>query len=375
MKHIVGLLTTNYLPTTESEITSRRPLAALPVIGRYRMLDFALSNMVNAGMKTVGLILPTNYRSIVDHVKSGKDWALDCKHAGLFYLPGTAYGMARRGNGHFLLRDFLDNRAFLDREGDAYVVVSGGSIIYNMDYLPLVENHIASGADITVVTKAATTEVPDLIGFAVSKDGSVKGCKKGAATGDMAFLDTFVISVQKFLELLDLYGALDHLDLFEAIAYGKGPVSVRAFEYSGPAFPVFSLQEFYTNSMRLLNPELSGLLFDWARPIRTREHDNPSAKYEPGAKISYSMVSGGSIVAGTVENSILGRNVIVEAGAIVKNSIIFENCVVKTGAKLDFVVVDKNNIIPEKTELKGTREHLAVKEKQMIPSRVSEFSF
>ncbi len=375
MKHIVGLLTTNYLSTSQSEITSRRPLAALPVLGRYRMLDFALSNMVNAGIKTVGMILPLNYRSIVDHVKSGKDWALDRKHAGLFYLPGTPYGLARRGDGRFLLRDFLDNRAFLDRERDSYVVVSGGSIIYNMDYLPLVEEHIKSGADITVVTKPATMETSGLISFSISEDGCVKDYKKGTKPGDTAFLDTFVVSAEKFLELLDLYQALDHLDLFEAIASEKTLVSVQAFEYDGPAFPVFSLQELYSISMALLNPELSGLLFDWARPIHTKAHDNPSAKYEPGAKTSYAMVSGGSIVAGTVENSILGRHVVVEPGAVVKNSIIFENCIVKKGAKLDHVIVDKNNIIPEKTELKGTREHLAIKEKQMRPPKASEFVF
>ena len=138
---------------------------------------------------------------------------------------------------------------------------------------------------------------------------------------------------------------------------------------------MFSLQELYSISMALLNPELSGLLFDWARPIHTKAHDNPSAKYEPGAKTSYAMVSGGSIVAGTVENSILGRHVVVEPGAVVKNSIIFENCIVKKGAKLDHVIVDKNNIIPEKTELKGTREHLAIKEKQMRPPKASEFVF
>lgn len=371
MTRIVGLVTTNYLGDKQYEVTVRRPLAALPVLGRYRMLDFALSNLVNAGIDTLGIILPTNYRSIVDHVKSGKDWNLDRKHAGLFYLPGSAYGMARTGDGHFLLRDFLDNCVFLERERDSYIVISSGSLIYNMDYVPLVEAHAASGADITVVTQKAQDPATALMSFEI-ENGEVLSYKQGVQPGDNAFLDTFVISGKKFLELLGWFEVVEHLDFFEAISADKSSINVRAYEYNLPAFPIFTLEEYYRNSMRLLDPELSGILFDWARPVRTKAHDNPPAKYESGAKVSYSMVSGGSIVAGSVENSILGRNVIVEPGASIKNSIIFQNCVIKARAKIDYAIIDKNNTVPEKAELKGTLEHLAVQEKVLTPALTSD---
>lgn len=367
MKRIVGLVTTNYLGDKQFDVTVRRPLAALPVLGRYRMLDFALSNLVNAGIDTLGIILPTNYRALVDHVKSGKDWNLDRKHAGLFYLPGSAYGMARTGDGHFLLRDFLDNRVFLERERDSYIVISSASLIYNMDYIPLVEAHAASGADLTVVTQKANEATRALMSFEVV-NGEVLAYKQGVYPGDNAFLDTFVISGKKFLELLSWCETVEHLDFFEAIAADKSNINVRAYEYNLPAFPVFTLQEYYRSSMRLLDPELSGILFDWARPIRTKAHDNPPAKYELGAKVSYSMVSGGSIVAGSVENSILGRNVIVEPGVSIKNSIIFQNCIIKARAKIDYAIIDKNNTIPQKAEFKGTPEHLAVQEKVLVPA-------
>lgn len=374
MKRIVGLLTTNYLDDKDFDVMVRRPLAALPVLGRYRMLDFALSNLVNAGIDTVGIILPINYRAIVDHVNSGKDWNLDRKHAGLFYLPGSAYGTARTGDGHFLLRDFLDNRVFLERERDSYIVISSGSIIYNMDYLPLVDAHAASGADVTVVTQKATTASDALMSFDI-KDGEVLSYKQGVKPGEVAFLDTFVISGKKFLELLSWCEVVDYLDFFEAISADQSNINVRAYEYDRPAFPVFTLEEYYLNSMRFLDPELSGMLFDWARPVRTKAHDNPPAKYEAGAKVSYSMVSGGSVVAGSVENSILGRNVTVEPGASIKNSIIFQNCTIKSRAKIDYAIIDKNNTIPEKTELKGTLAHLAVKEKVLLPHASREFTF
>ena len=121
MDRCIGLITTNYSLKNPSALTESRPPAALPIAGRYRMVDFALSNMVNAGMRTVGLILPSNYRALMDHVESGKDWSLDRKHGGLFNLPGSAFGSTRSG-ARFLIRDLIDNRVFLDREiGRAHV--------------------------------------------------------------------------------------------------------------------------------------------------------------------------------------------------------------------------------------------------------------
>ena len=112
MQKVIGLITANYSTKKPCELAVSRPMASLPYGGRYRTIDFALSNMVNCGIRTVGLVMPYNYRSLIDHVDSGKDWMLDRKNGGLFILPGTAFGTSRTGS-RFLIRDLANNRVFI----------------------------------------------------------------------------------------------------------------------------------------------------------------------------------------------------------------------------------------------------------------------
>ena len=97
METAVGLITTNYSVKHPSVLTKLRPAAAVPFLGRYRLVDFPLSNMVNSGIETVGVIMPYNYRSVVDHLYTGKEWGLDRKKGGLFLMPGSAFGTSRKG--------------------------------------------------------------------------------------------------------------------------------------------------------------------------------------------------------------------------------------------------------------------------------------
>ena len=161
METAVGLITTNYSIKHPSALTKSRPAASVPFLGRYRFVDFALSNMVNAGIKTVGVVMPFNYRSIVDHLYTGKDWGLDRKKGGLFLMPGSAFGTSRKGP-RFLLRDLIANRVFLERDTATNVVVSAANIIYNYDYAELIRAHNESGADITLLTKTYRCEAEDV---------------------------------------------------------------------------------------------------------------------------------------------------------------------------------------------------------------------
>lgn len=361
MDRAIGLITCNYATKNPSLLTQARPPAAVPIAGRYRMVDFVLSNMVNAGMRNVGMILPYNYRALIDHIESGKDWSLDRKHGGLFMLPGTAFGTSRNG-ARFLIRDMVENKSYLQKATRPYVIVSAANIIYNMDFRELVDEHIKSGADITLVTQSATEDNDSLMGFEV-QDGRVTACKNGVSFGDTAFLDCFIVSTDMLLELLEWYAAVDYLDLFEAMAGDFGRVNVRTFDFDGPAMPIFSAESYYHNSMDLLRPEMDDKIFQRDRPIHTKAHDNPPAKYEPGSKVANSLVAGGCHIGGAVESSILGRNVTVEPGATVRNSIIMQSCVIEAGAKVENAIIDRNNTIPARTEFRGTSEDILIKGK------------
>ena len=343
MPKTIGLITANYSTKFPSALTDSRPVASVPFLGRYRAVDFALSNMVNCGIRTVGMVMPYNYRSLIDHVGSGREWNLTRKTGGLFILPGSAFGTSRTGS-RFLLRDLNHNKAFLERDSADLVVCSTANWVYSIDYNELFAAHEASGADITVLTQAAKTKDVDVAGFEVV-DGRVKGVKHGVVFGDTAFLDCFVVSREKLLEYLDWFAATDYLDLFEALAGEYDRVNVQAYEFDGYTAAIFNKEAYFKANMDMLDPKITHELFS-LRPVMTKAHDNQPARIGTTANVTNSRISGSCIVRGTVTNSILGRNVIVEEGATISNAI-----------------VDRNNSVPAGTELRGTPEAIFIKGK------------
>ncbi|MBM6775384.1 glucose-1-phosphate adenylyltransferase subunit GlgD [Olsenella profusa] len=361
MEKVIGLITCNYSAKESSALTENRPVASLPYFGRYRLVDFALSNLVNCGIRTVGMVMPYNYRSIIDHVGSGKDWDLDRKNGGLFILPGSAFGTSRTG-ARFLLRDLVHNKAYFTRSTADAVICSTANFVYNVDLNQVYDAHKASGADITVLTKTAAEKDPDVTAFDVV-DGRVQGVHHGTAFGDTMFLDCFVINRQLLLDMFDWYAPTDYLDLFEAMAGDFGRVNVQAYNFDGYVAPIFNKRAYYRANMDLLDPHITAELFTADRSIKTKTHDTPPAKFEVGSHVCNSAVASGDRIYGSVNDSILGRNVIVEAGATVRNSIVMQGCVVKSGARVENAIVDRGNVVPAGTELRGTPEDVLIKEK------------
>lgn len=360
-KKVIGLITCNYSAKATSPLTEYRPIASLPFLGRYRMVDFALSNMVNAGIRTVGMIMPYNYRSIIDHVESGKDWGLDRKNGGLFILPGSAFGTSRTG-ARFLLRDLVHNKVYFQRSKGDYVVFSSANFVYNIDMVEFVEAHEKSGADVTVLTANASEVNEDVVGF--NLDGNrVVGVHNGVSFGDTAFLDCFIISRQLLLDMFDWYAPTDYLDIFEAMAGDFGRVNVQSYNFTGYCSAIFNKKDFFKSNMDFLDPKISDEVFPADRFIKTKAHDTPPEKFEIGSRVSNSRVCSGCRIYGSVSDSILGRGVVVEAGATVRNSIVMQGCLVKSGARVENAIVDRNNTVPAGTELRGTPEDVLIKEK------------
>ena len=156
MEKMIGLIAANFTDETFGELVQMRPVASLPYAGRYRMVDFPLSNMVNSGVGTVGLVTPYMYRSLLDHVGVGKEWTLSRKVGGMFVLPGSIYGL-KNVHGKFLLRDLQQNRVYFDRGGNSQVVFSGCCKVFNIDYRKVVEYHVKNHNDITLIYKRGFT--------------------------------------------------------------------------------------------------------------------------------------------------------------------------------------------------------------------------
>lgn len=361
MEKVIGLVTCNYSAKESGPLSASRPVASMPFLGRYRLADFALSNLVNSGIRTVGMVMPYNYRSLIDHVGSGKDWDLDRKNGGLFVLPGSAFGTSRTG-ARFLLRDLVHNKVFFTRSTADAVILTTANFVYNIDLDEVYAAHKESGADVTVVTRPSCGTFDDAVRFDV-ENGRVKGVHNGVKFGECMFLDCFVISRKLLLDMFEWYAPTDYLDIFEAMAGDFGRINVQTFEFTGYVAPIFTKRDYYKSNMAMLDMDVQDDLFPEERSIKTKAHDTPPAKNEVGSRVTNSRVSSGCRIYGNVSDSILGRDVIVEPGATVRSAIIMQGCVIKTGARVENAIVDRNNVVSAGTELRGTPEDVLVKEK------------
>lgn len=356
MKRMMGLISTNYSDGDFGMLTEERPIASIPFGGRYRLVDFPLSNMVNSGINTVGLITPYMYRSLLDHVGNGKAWSLSRKVGGMFILPGTVYGM-KNTQGKFLLRDVIQNRAYLERTRRDLVVVSASNKIFNIDYREVAEQHEKTGAVITLLYK----KVPD--GAAIrdlepvcDSRGRVTDIRTAGPGAACQFMDSFIIDRELLLKFTEWYSALGYLDVMEIIRENLDKLAVYGYEFKGYVREIDSAADYMAASMELLEPHVMEELFMGERKISTKVQDAPPVKYFPSAKVSNSLIATGCIVKGTVENSIVFRGCTIEEGAVVRNSIIMPNGAVEKDVLVENVICDKFVRIGEGVRLSGSAQ-------------------
>ncbi len=357
MKRMMGLVCANYDGERFGLLCDERPAASLPFGGRYRLIDFPLSNMINSGINTVGLITPFMYRSLMDHVGNGKAWSLSRKVGGMFILAGSAYGM-KTAHGKFQLRDVTHNKAFLERSHRDVVVVASAAMVYNIDFREVLKQHEESGAVITLLYRHAP-EQTDVKALNVVCDarGRVTGLEKKDFGELNQFIDCFLIDRELLLKFTDWYSNMGYLDLTEVIEENLDKLAVYGYEFKGYACAVESKRDYMAASMDLLKPEVMQELFMGERKVKTKVQDAPPVKYFPGANVRNSMIATGCIIKGTVENSIIFRGCTVEEGAVVRNSVVMANGTVRSGAELDQVICDKYVDIEHGVHIAGTVEN------------------
>ncbi len=355
MKNLAGIVSTNYGSYSFGALLDHRPIASLPFGGRYRLVDFPLSNLVNAGINTIGLITPYHFRSILDHVGVGKEWNLARKSGGMFVLPGSVYGF-KSLQGKLLMRDLLENRAYLDRTGDSTFVIAGASTIMNIDLREVSEKHFESGAQITMIYRKGEGDNRGA-GYHLNCDGDrVIRISDSPAGSDGAYLDYMIVEHKTLATLLDWYAAAGHMDLIEAIRDNLSTLDVRSYAFDGYARVISNMEDYMQCSRDLFDCSISDELFLGDHSIYTKVQDNPPAKYLGGSARN-SIIATGCTIGGEVEDSILFRNVQVGEGAVIKNSIIYQRCVIEPGAHLENVICDKFVHISAGISLSGTPDN------------------
>lgn len=352
MKDVMGLIYTGENDIHLGELTSLRAVAALPIAGRYRVIDFQLSSMVHSGIKNVGVITQKNYSSLMDHIGSGREWDLHGKQ-GLVMLPPF---LTRENMGVYagMLDALKSNSTFLRLSSQEYVVLTNSHTVYNIDFSDALRYHVEKGADITMLyicgTKLMGTEGENDTFLSVNEEGRVTGMEIGSSvpTRDCASLKIYITKRELLRQLVE-QGAANGMHDFDRDIIQRNinndNLKVYGYEYKGLACQIDSIQSYFNFNMSLLNSDVRRQLFPADRPVYTKVRDDLPARYVDESQCSNSLIANGCLIEGTVINSVLFRGVKVAKGAVVKNSIVMQDAQIQESAEIDHCILDKQSVI------------------------------
>lgn len=367
---IMGIINLYESEEMLQEITQHRPLAAVPFGGRYRLLDFVLSNMVNSGISNVGILFKNKYRSLMDHLQSGKEWDLARKRDGLVLLPpATAVYPANGLRGD--VDNFYTNLDYIRYSRQQYVVVAGSNILCNLTLQPALEFHKHTGADVTVLytNNDCSIDCTGAVMVEVDSDRRISDMKVAISydrRGKMS-LGMYIMKRELLIELIENGAAHGGYDFIKhCLIKNLGSLKAYGYRHEGYTARVASLSGYFRHNMALLHPAVWQELFFKSGLIYTKVKDEPPSKYIGGAKVTNSLVAGGCVIEGTVENSILFRGVTVKEGASISNSIVMQKSMIDSGVRLEQVICDKNAHITAERQLKGDIGYPLVVKKGMV---------
>lgn len=357
--NILGLVFPNINDICIPELTSKRAIGSIPFGGKYRLIDFTLSNFVNSGIDKVGVVAEKKFASLMDHLGSGKAWDLSKRRGGLTIL--SPYSM---GADSFTttVECMYNMRGFVEKAKEEYVLLTTSNNIFNCDYTKMVEQHMNTNADITlmyvhgkvskgaaaplVITTDTDNKITDMvINPRVENSGEVE-C-------DYIFSSTFM-KKELFLDLLvDCVSrnALDFRRNFILDNYKR--FNVYGYEFTGYYSAITSIDTYFKSNMSLMDPLVRADLFNVDRPIFTKVRDDMPSKYGLGSSVKNSLIAQGCVIEGEVENSIISKGVHIGKGAKVENCIIMQDTKIGENAGLSYVICDKDVVIKNGRALMG----------------------
>ena len=372
----LGIIFPNSYDGLIPELVTERLMASIPFAGRYRMVDFILSSMVNCGIDNVSLIVRKNYHSLMDHLGSGREWDLTRKYGGLNIVPPFASNTVKVYNGRIeALASILD---MLKDAREKYVVMSDANLAVNFDFTAMLEQHIESGADVTIAYKKQEIPVGMKKPFDITKDlyytfeldddGRIRQLRINPEDEGVQNLSMNIYIIER-----------EFLVHMISEAYSKGMVyfdrdllapnlerlNVRGFEFNGYLARISDIKSYFDENMKLLKDENLDGLFG-GNPIYTKIRDDNPTRYIQGSKAKNIMSADGCIIEGEVENSILFRGVRIAKGAKVKNCVLMQDTIVGEGANVEYVITDKNVTISAGKEGSGQLPCICSKVSQCI---------
>lgn len=367
MREYMGIINVCENESDIRSLTINRPIASIPFASRYRVIDFVLSNMVNAGIRNVGIFAESKSGSLVDHVGTGKPWDLNRKIDGLYLFHQSLTGIMMGDS-----KLFRNNMEYLYRSRSEYVVLASSYMICNIDLNEVRRFNEHSNADIVAIYKPIDNADKDFMNCStlnLDEDGRVVGISKNIGIAEKANIcaEMFIMKKEVLIDLLYRNLQAGNEPSFNDTLYHNiKRYNVVGYPFTGYMACINSIHAYYKANMEMLNQKITKELFFEHGNIYTKIKDEPPTRYINGSQVNNCLVADGCVIEGTVTNSVLSRYVKIEKGAQVDNCIILQNCRIGAGAKISNVILDKNGIIDKNMELKGSPEFPLVIEKRAL---------
>ena len=358
----LGIIFPNSYDSLVPDLVSERLMASIPFASRYRMCDFMISSMVHCGIDNISILVRKNYHSLLDHLGNGREWDLARKNGGLNIVPPFAQKQIKVFSGRIEALESI--RGYLIKQTEKYVILSDANIAVNFDFNALLDAHIKSGADVTMVYRKQ--EIPQSLirqstagmdlyyALGINGDRVSKIYINPKESGEMNFsLNLSVIDRELLIRMVD--EAYLHGDVYfvrDILEKKIDQLDVRGFCYDGYVAHIHDMNSYFEENMRLLKEENINALFS-GNQIYTKIRDDNPTRYINGAKAKNVMVADGCVIEGEVENSVLFRGVKIGKGAKVKNCVLMQDTVIEDNASVEYVITDKNVTISEGKSLTG----------------------
>lgn len=357
MFNAMGIIAYNDASIYVRGLEKFRPIAAFSFVGRYRLVDFPISNMTNSGMEDIDVYVNGNPKVLFDHIGSGRHYNINNKHGHVGLIP--VYTDGQRAEYVPDVKLYAENMYNIEQDPNDYVVIAPVNIIYKANYSELLNQHVASGADITVLYKTVDNAKENYFNCSVLNLNSQHGLESierniGSTKNRNLSLETYIMSKEIFINLVKQARRTSAMywlkDIVNDVAKS---MDIRAVSYNGPIFPIYDLKSYFSSNMKMLKEENMKMFNDPDWPIYTRTNDSPPAIYLEGGTSSNSLISNGCTICGDVRNSIIGRQVKIGKGAVVDNCLILPGAEIGPNATLANVIVDKDARIIHRKDLAG----------------------
>ncbi|MCR4951778.1 MAG: glucose-1-phosphate adenylyltransferase subunit GlgD, partial [Solobacterium sp.] len=301
-----------------------RPVPAIAILGRYRVIDFVLSNMTNSGIDRVQVYCKEKPRNLIEHLGNGSVYNINSKRGKLRILYGEK-NFASPVYNHDIA-NFMLNMQYIERDNNPYVVVAPSYFMYSLDYSTVLAKHLETGADVTVLYTSTNEAKTSYLGcdvLTLDKEKKVTAIdrNRGNTVRKNVSMECYVMTKKLFIDLVKKAAETSSLYWFKDILRDSvGELDIRGFQFKGYVACINSLPEYFRVSMALRDRTTAAGLFKPGWPIYTQTNDSSPTKYEAGSKVTGSVVANGSVIEGTAENCIISRGVTIRKGAVIKNS-------------------------------------------------------